>query len=146
MIAIHVIFRAGITILQFLGGCVIIFLGYMVLGCCLFGSFADRMSGLIRAAEILIAITHGDVIQDSFTAITWRGDISEYVGFVYMFIWVFFSFTILFNIVIAFFEEALTTEIYGMAQRNQDGEGEWDPRSIGWTVNLDALRMARPPS
>lgn len=122
MIIVNVIFSGGVTFLQFLLGCLVIFAGYLVLGCSIFGTYAVNFATFTQGAVVLIAIIHGDSIQDLYDSIMDRADVSWWVPFLYMSIWVFFSLTIMFNIAISIFEESLTREIY--TKSNEEPEQE----------------------
>jgi len=118
MIIVNVIFDAGVTLIQFLVGCMVIFAGYLILGCCIFGTFTFNFSTFTQGAIVLIAIIHGDSIQDIFDTVMVRADVPWWCGFIYMSVWVFFSLTIMFNISISIFEESLTREIYNVANKD----------------------------
>ncbi|EAY13458.1 hypothetical protein TVAG_206260 [Trichomonas vaginalis G3] len=112
MIIVNVIFAGGVTFLQFLIGCLVIFAGYLVLGCSLFGTYCINFATFTQGAVVLIAIIHGDSIQDLYDSVMDRADLPWWVLFFYMSIWAFFSLTIMFNISISIFEESLTREIF----------------------------------
>ena len=136
MIIVNVIFSAAVTFLQFLVGCMIIFAGYLVLGCSLFGTFCVNFATFTQGAVVLIAVIHGDSIQDMYDTIMVRADIPWWCGFIYMSGWVFFSLTVMFNISISIFEESLTVEIY----KNSDADNSDEPAPI------EAITMSLPKS
>jgi hypothetical protein len=119
MLIVKVTSKAGIFILQFLVGCGVIWFGYALLGCCMLGDYNPTFSNLFEAARTLIAIIHGDSLQDLFDAAAVRPAFSYYWGLVYLMVWVFFSLTIMFNISISIFEEVLQREITGTDQERQ---------------------------
>lgn len=126
MLIVNSIFNAGKTLIGFLIGCMVIFAGYLVLGCCLFGSSSSNFSTFTQGSVFLIAVVHGDSIQDLYDSITIRSDVSFYYGFIYMSIWVFFSLTIMFNISISIFEESLTKEINSQKKKDKNEKYEFN--------------------
>jgi hypothetical protein len=108
---ITVAWRAGLLILQFVIGCGIVLAGYVMLGCCLFGGYAESFRTISEGARALIAVIHGDSIQDMFNAVDRRPDLSPYFGVTYWLVWVFFSLTIMFNISISIFEQVVASEV-----------------------------------
>jgi hypothetical protein len=103
--------RSSILIGKFLIGCGIVLIGYMLLGCCLFGTYCITFRTWNEGARALIAVVHGDSIQDMFDNAAVRPDISTYFGFLYWVVWVFFSLTIMFNISISIFEHVLKDQL-----------------------------------
>jgi hypothetical protein len=124
MLIVNVITRSMVKIIAFLVGCLVIFLGYLLLGCCLFGSYASTFETWINGARSLIAVIHGDSIWMMFQDCLKRPDISNYAGFIYWTVWVFFSLTIVFNISIAIFEEALAFELERIEKKKHKAEEE----------------------
>jgi hypothetical protein len=93
---------------------------------CLFGSYNVNFESWITAAEVLIAVVHGDTIADRFSAAADRPDISFIASVAYWSIWVFFSLTIMFNISLSIFEHMLELEIDELAHKKDkklDKEG-----------------------
>lgn len=119
LIVINVLFNGGVSILLFLFGSFIIFIGYILLGIFTFGPFLEEYSEFIKCFSCLFAIIYGDSIQLNFDIITSTNDVSSTVGFIYILVWVFFSITVMFNIMISLYEEALSTEIYKAIQEEQ---------------------------
>jgi hypothetical protein len=109
--------RSARFFLEFLFGCLIMFVAYLICGLCMFGSYNVNFASWVTAAEVLIAVVHGDTIADRFTAAADRPDISYWASIVYWGLWVFFSMTIMFNISISIFEHMLEIELEEDAQR-----------------------------
>jgi hypothetical protein len=129
MLIVKVTAKAGVFILQFLVGCAVIWFGYVLLGCCMLGNYNPTFANLFEAARTLIAIIHGDSLQDLFDAAAVRPGISYYWGLVYLMVWVFFSLTIMFNISISIFEEVLQREITDIDQQRQKQKRTNEPRA-----------------
>lgn len=111
MVVVKVIAGAAVKIGQFLIGCIAIFLAYLLLGCSFFGPYNPTFRTFIDGAECLIAIVHGDSIQSMFDSSSKRPTINEWYGIIYLFVWIFFSLTIMFNISISIFQEVLLSEM-----------------------------------
>jgi hypothetical protein len=108
---VQVAARSAEYFVEFLFGCLIVLAGYLVFGMCLFGSYNVNFESWVTAAEVLIAVVHGDTIADRFEAATDRPDISYWASIVYWSVWVFFSLTIMFNISLSIFEHVLEGEL-----------------------------------
>lgn len=124
MIIVNVIFYGGVAIFEFLIACCFILAGYMIFGMCFFGTSSEQFSNIIGAATCLVSMVHGDSIQDMFDAVTIRSSEPTWCGVLYMMVWAFFSLTIMFNISIAIFEEALLKQIYeaSVEKKNNDDD------------------------
>ena len=136
MIIVNVIFNAALTFLQFLVGCMVVFAAYLILGCSMFGTSCVNFATFTQGAVVLIAVIHGDSIQDLYDSVMTRSDVPWWCGFVYMSVWVFFSLTIMFNISISIFEESLTREIYKQSDKGHSDE----------PAPIEALTMNLPRS
>jgi hypothetical protein len=117
---ITVAWRAGLLIIQFVVGCGIVLAGYVMLGSCLFGGYAESFRTIWEGARALIAVIHGDSIQDMFNVVDRRPDLSPYFGVVYWLVWVFFSLTIMFNISISIFEQVVASEVTLEEEREKE--------------------------
>ena len=137
MIVVNVIFHGGVSMILFMTGCIIIFAGYLVLGTCLFGSFTERFRTPIETAIVLMAVVHGDALQSMYEAVTVRADISEWVGFIYMTIWILFAITIMFNIMIAIFEEALLSEVMRVTAKETSKDVQVEQRQAFLSLPID---------
>lgn len=122
MIIVNVTAQAIWKIAQFLVGGIIIFFAFLILGCSFFGTYDETFASLIGGAESILAVIHGDSIQNMFDTAAKRSDISQWYGIIFWLMWIFFSLTIMFNISISIFEEVLTKEIYRAAKEAQKKE------------------------
>ena len=86
-------------------------IGYAFLGYCMFGTYAESFVSWFAGAQALIAVIHGDSIKLMFDEVAVNMDISVWAGVIYWVIWIFFSLTIMFNISISIFEEALIVDL-----------------------------------
>ena len=120
----NVIWHGSAKMLQFILGCSFIYTGYFILGYCWFGTYSERFKTLIGGATALVCIIHGDSIKDSFDAFAEGRDLSLAFGVIYMLGWAFFSLTIMFNISVSIFEEALQKEILESVQHDRAQRGE----------------------
>ena len=136
LIFVNVLFHGGWNVLQFLFGCIIFFYSYLLFGCSFFGTFSQNFATFWQGDIVLIAVIHGVSIQSMYDGIIDHADISWIWGFIYMTIWIFFSLTVMFNISISIFEEALKTEIYKAIVVKSDDVEEKNP--------LDQLAFALP--
>ncbi|OHS95086.1 hypothetical protein TRFO_38701 [Tritrichomonas foetus] len=141
MIIVNVTAKAIIKIGQFLVGCLTIFLAYLILGCSFFGTYDETFKSLISGAECLLAVIHGDAIQDMFDSAELRSDINVWFGIIYWGLWIFFSLTIMFNISISIFEEVLTDEIYLATSNAQKKDHEHEINQFNYILPLSYRRV-----
>lgn len=141
MLIVNVIYRAMAKILLFLMGCLFIFVSYVILGCCLFGTYDETFQTVVDGARALIAVIHGDSIQNMFDSAEKRPNITVYAGFFYWAMWVFFSLTIMFNISISIFEEVLTSEIRTMSKENEDDERDENIGQFQFVLPIDYRKI-----
>ena len=120
----NVIWHGSAKMLQFIMGCAFIYTGYFVLGYCWFGTYNERFNTLIGSATALVCIIHGDSIKDSFDSFAEGRDLGLAFGVIYMLVWAFFSLTIMFNIAVSIFEEAIHKEIMASVQQDRAQRGE----------------------
>lgn len=128
MIIVNVATTSIIKIIEFLVGCITIFIAYTIFGSCLFGTYDTTFRSFIDSAECLLAVVHGDSIQTMFNAAELWPDLSKWYGIIYWGLWIFFSLTIMFNISISIFEEVLTKEIYKTAKKAHERDHAEDAR------------------
>lgn len=112
LLIVNVLFHGGLNMIQFLIGCLVFLYAYLVFGCSIFGTFTVNFTRFFQGAVVLIAVIHGDSIQDMYDGVIDHSDVSWTWGFFYMTIWIFFSLTVMFNISISIFEQALKKEIF----------------------------------
>lgn len=136
MIIVNVATIGIIKIFEFFVGCMCVFIGYLILGSCLFGTYDTTFRSFIDSAECLLAVIHGDSIQTMFNAAEFWPDLSEWFGIIYWGLWIFFSLTIMFNISISIFEEVLTKEIYKTAKKAEENIHAEETARDQFTITL----------
>lgn len=119
MLIVNVLYHGIKKVVQFLIGCFVICAAYLVFGYCLLGTYNENFDTVIGGARSLIAVIHGDSIQSMFDTAAVRPNITKWPGIIYWAIWVFFSLTIMFNISISIFQEALVREIVALSEAKQ---------------------------
>jgi hypothetical protein len=100
-----------VLMVQFLVGCVVLYVAYLILGLCFFGDFDRNFGDYLTGATVLLAVVHGDTIADRFEQSNNIPTISRIAGFLYWSVWIFFSMGIMYNISISMFEEVLAREV-----------------------------------
>jgi hypothetical protein len=110
MLIMSVIFRSSWKVLQFLCGCLPIFFGFHAIGICFFGHLSEYFATGMEMAAFLFCSMHGDSLRDFYDNTMVQNDMSVYVGFLYVSLWLAFSLLIMFNITIAIVQEVLKVE------------------------------------
>lgn len=123
-VMMNVIWNGSTKVLQFLVGCAFLYAGYIVMGCCWFGSYDSMFTSTIATAKSLVCIVYGDNIKVTLDDGANGRDIGFIFSFIYIVVWVFFSLTVIFNISISIFEEAIHTEIMKSVQSERAKRGE----------------------
>ena len=120
MLIMTVFYKSAIKILQFLIGCLPIYLGFLAFGICFFGHLDANFASGMQAASFLFCVMHGDSIKDMYDSVIIQNDMSVYVGFIYTSCWLAFSLLIMFNITISIVQEVLTVETYKLQNTHEN--------------------------
>lgn len=124
MLIMTVFYKSAIKILQFLIGCLPIYLGFLAFGICFFGHLDANFASDMQAASFLFCVMHGDSIKDMYDSVIIQNDMSVYVGFIYTSCWLAFSLLIMFNITISIVQEVMTVETYKLQNSHENDEYE----------------------
>jgi hypothetical protein len=117
MLIVTVFYKSAVKIVQFLAGCLPIYIGFLAFGVCFFGHLNEYFATALEMAIFLFCSMHGDSLRDMYDDTMVQSDISVYVGFVFVSFWLAFSLLIMFNITISIVQEVLEVE----TQKQEDG-------------------------
>jgi hypothetical protein len=110
MLIVTVFYKSAVKIVQFLVGCLPIYIGFLAFGVCFFGHLNEYFATALEMAIFLFCSMHGDSLRDMYDDTIVQSDMSVYVGFVFVSLWLAFSLLIMFNITISIVQEVLEVE------------------------------------
>jgi hypothetical protein len=110
MLIVTVFYKSAVKIVQFLVGCLPIYIGFLAFGVCFFGHLNPYFATAMEMAVFLFCSMHGDSLRDMYDATMVQSDMSVYVGFIFVSLWLAFSLLIMFNITISIVQEVLEVE------------------------------------
>ena len=120
MLVIMVFYNSAVKIVQFLVGCLTVFVGTLCLTTCVFGHLTENFATGMQGAAFLFCTMHGDSLKDLYDSMVLQYDVNYYFGFFTATYWILFSLTILFNITISIVQEMMTIEEYKVAHANDN--------------------------
>ena len=124
--------RAITQLLQFIVGCLPIFIGFVLIGVSWFGWYSPLMSSARQAAKLLIASSYGDYLLDGYDGLTDGADKPKIIPSTYLTIWIFNGLGIWFYIVLAILHEALFKEVHIAHDEKIEKEMDVNEDPIPW--------------
>lgn len=115
---IMVFYKSAVKIVQFLLGCLTVFIGFLCFSNCIYGHLSENFATAMQGAAFLFCTMHGDSLKDFYDTMLLQGDINYYFGFFTATFWILFSLSILFNITISIVQEMMSIEEYKLAHAN----------------------------
>lgn len=118
MLIMMVFYNSSVKIIQFLVGCITVFVGTLCFTVCVFGHLSENFASGLQGAAFLFCTMHGDSIKDFYDTMVLQYDVNYYFGFFTATYWILFSLTIMFNITISIVQEMMSIEEYKVAHAN----------------------------
>ena len=120
MIMVNVLYKSLIQLLQFLLGCLPVYLGFWIFGMCFWGHLSEIFASPLTCASYLFCVMHGDSILAFYNNVIIQNDYSPYFGFFYGTLWVIFGLILMFNITISIVQAVLNHETKKAQKRSEN--------------------------
>ncbi|EAX92741.1 hypothetical protein TVAG_334440 [Trichomonas vaginalis G3] len=115
-----VFYNSAIKILQFLVGCLTVFIGFLCFTNCIFGHLSENFATAMQGSAFLFCTMHGDSLKDFYDTMVLQYDINYYFGFFTATFWILFALSILYNITISIVQEMMSIEEYKLAHKDDE--------------------------